>query len=68
MSKSANSNQIIDHIKNLLAIETDSNLAYFLNIRPNAISAWRKRNTIPFKLIIDLAINNNWDLNKILIK
>lgn len=60
-------NPILNRIKGLLGIETDSQLADNIKVKPNVISAWRKRNTIAFELIIYLCEINNWDLNYIIL-
>ncbi len=60
-------NPILNRIKDLLGIEMDSQLADYIKVKPNIISAWRKRNTIAFELIVYLCETNNWDLNYIIL-
>lgn len=44
--------QIINEIKSHLNIKTDSELANELGVSQPTISAWRKRNTLDYELII----------------
>jgi hypothetical protein len=54
--------QIINEIKSHYNIKTDSELASFLGVSQPTISAWRKRNTIDYELIITKCndINPEW--------
>lgn len=42
------SNEILDDLKKIAGIKTDSHLADLLGVRQNYISTWRQRNTIPY--------------------
>jgi len=56
---------IIDRLKKTLKVETDTRLAEILNIKPNTISSWKKRNTLDYSKIIDKCVGLNIDLNLI---
>ncbi len=56
---------IIDRLKKNLKVETDTRLAEILNIKPNTISSWKKRNTLDYSKIIDKCVALNIDLNLI---
>ncbi len=56
---------IIDRLKKTLKVETDTRLAEILNIKPNTISSWKKRNTLDYSKIIDKCVALNIDLNPI---
>lgn len=61
--KSHNAILIIDKLKKHLNINTDLDLSELLNVRPNTISTWKKRNSLDFNLIVALCEKNNIDLN-----
>lgn len=56
---------IINKLKKNLKISTDTKLSEILNIKPNTISSWKKRNTLDYSKIIDKCIELNIDLNVI---
>lgn len=41
------SSQIIDNIKSHLGFKTDAQLADYFGVKPNTISTWRERNSVP---------------------
>lgn len=59
------SKQIILRLKKALNITKDSHLADALNVKPNTISTWKKRDTLDYKTIIILCNSINIDLNEI---
>lgn len=56
---------ILKRLKKHLNINTDSKLSEILNIKPNTISSWKKRNTLDYNKIIDKCLELNIDLNTI---
>ena len=56
---------IINRLKKSLKVDTDTRLSEILNIKPNTISSWKKRNTLDYSKIIDKCIELNIDLNLI---
>ncbi|SEQ03168.1 helix-turn-helix domain-containing protein [Flavobacterium urocaniciphilum] len=60
-----NATNILIRLKNHLNINTDSSLSEFLNIKPNTISSWKKRNTLDYNKIIEKCLELNIDLNAI---
>ncbi len=56
---------IIDRLKQNLKVQTDTRLSEILNIKPNTISSWKKRNTLDYSKIIEKCIELNIDLNQI---
>lgn len=56
---------IIDRLKKSLKVTTDTRLSELLNIKPNTISSWKKRNTLDYSKIIEKCIELNIDLNLI---
>lgn len=60
-----NAKNIINKLKTHLKVDTDTKLSEILNIKPNTISSWKKRNTLDFSKIIDICIKLNIDLNLI---
>ena len=56
---------IIDRAKKGLKIKTDSALASYFGVKPNTISAWKKRNSINYELLFAKCadIHKDWLLN-----
>ena len=64
---SQNAIKIIERLKKSLKITTDIELSEFLNIRPNTISTWKKRNSVDYDSIIAICELYELDLNVILL-
>lgn len=64
-NNSQNANLILKKLKKSLKISTDIQLSEILNVKPNTISTWKKRNTIDYKLIISICELYEIDLNLI---
>ncbi|MCD0476082.1 helix-turn-helix domain containing protein [Flavobacterium sp. EDS] len=64
--KSLNANLILKRLKKALQINTDIDLSKLLNIKPNTISTWKKRDTLDYSAIISICNLHEIDLNKIL--
>jgi transcriptional regulator with XRE-family HTH domain len=62
---SLNANLILKKIKKSLKISTDIQLSEFLNIKPNTISTWKKRNSLDYGSIISICELYEIDLNEI---
>ncbi|MES2862755.1 MAG: helix-turn-helix domain-containing protein [Bacteroidota bacterium] len=56
---------ILNRLKKALKVDTDTRLSEILNIKPNTISSWKKRNTLDYSKIIDKCIELNINLNLI---
>jgi hypothetical protein len=66
VKKSLNANLILKRLKKALHINTDIELSKLLNIKPNTVSTWKKRDTLDFSAIISICNHYEIDLNKIL--
>jgi len=64
-NKSQNAINVIDRLKKALKIKTDIELSEFLNIKPNTISTWKKRDSVDFDSIISICQLYELDLNEI---
>ena len=64
-NKSQNAINVIDRLKKALKIKTDIELSEFLNIKPNTISTWKKRDSVDFDSIISICELYELDLNEI---
>lgn len=64
-NKSHNAINVIDRLKTLLKITTDIELSEFLNIKPNTISTWKKRDSLDYDSIIAICELYELDLNKV---
>lgn len=64
-NKSQNAINVIDRLKKALKIRTDIELSEFLNIKPNTISTWKKRDSVDFDSIISICELYELDLNEI---
>jgi len=58
-----NANKIIEKLKNVFNLSTDIELAGLLKISPTTLSTWKSRNSMDYKLIIDLCEAHDIDLN-----
>lgn len=61
--KAQNAIFILERFKALLDIDSDIHLATYLNVKPNTISSWRKRNSLDYSLIIAKCEEKKLDLN-----
>lgn len=64
-NKSQNAIKVIDRLKTLLKISTDIELSAFLNVKPNTVSTWKKRNSLDYESIISICELYELDLNKV---
>lgn len=64
-NKSQNAILVIDRLKSLLKIRTDIELSEFLNIKPNTISTWKKRDSLDHASIIAICELYELDLNEV---
>lgn len=64
-SSSHNANKIIDNLKERLGLQTDKELALLLNVKPNTLSTWRKRESISYEHVLSLCKKRGLDLNDI---
>lgn len=58
--------RIVDTIETELGIATDTDLAEFLGVSKATISSWRRRNSIPFEVIVYLALKGSIDITYVL--
>lgn len=56
-------NEVLDAIEIELEIGTDSELAVLLGVSKATISTWRKRNSVPFDVVVYLSLTTGLDLN-----
>lgn len=63
--KSLNASLILTKLKKALKINSDKQLSEFLNIKPNTISTWKKRDSVDYKIIISICELYEIDLNEI---
>lgn len=63
-----NANLILGRLKKALKINRDIQLSEFLNVRPNTISTWKKRNTLDYNAIISICELYEIDLNEIFLE
>jgi transcriptional regulator with XRE-family HTH domain len=64
---SQNATEVIARLKSSLHFKKDIQLAEFLNVRPNTISTWKKRNTLDYDMLISICGVYDLDLNEILL-
>ncbi|NMH27392.1 LexA family transcriptional regulator [Flavobacterium silvaticum] len=62
-NNSQNANNVIKRLKSLLKVKTDIELSELLNIKPNTISTWKKRNSLDYETIISICELYELDLN-----
>jgi len=64
-NNSQNANLIIARLKKMLKIATDIELSKILNVKPNTISSWKKRDTLDYNSIISICELYEIDLNEV---
>lgn len=57
---------VLERMKEVAKLESDSELADWLKVSRSAISKWRNRNTVPYSEAVMLALFNNSSLDYIL--
>ncbi|WP_170164540.1 LexA family transcriptional regulator [Sinomicrobium pectinilyticum] len=63
--KSPNATFILDKLKKHLQIKTNIDLANILDVKPNTISTWKKRNSMDYELIVSVCEAYGIDLNEV---
>ncbi|MFD0701701.1 LexA family transcriptional regulator [Myroides pelagicus] len=58
-----NATAVIKKLKKMLGIKTDLELSNILNVKPNTISSWKKRDSLQYDSIIELCEKNKINLN-----
>lgn len=64
-NNSLNANLVLSKLKNLMKISTDIELSELLNVKPNTISTWKKRNSLDYASIISICELYEINLNDI---
>ena len=63
--KSQNAILVLNKLKKILKINSDKQLSEFLNVKPNTISTWKKRNSLDYNIIISICELYEVNLNEI---
>lgn len=63
--KSQNAILVLNKLKKTLKISSDKQLSEFLNVKPNTISTWKKRNSLDYNVIISICELYEINLNEI---
>ncbi|WP_461534363.1 LexA family transcriptional regulator [Sinomicrobium sp.] len=63
--KSLNAILILEKLKKHLQIKTNTELARILNVKPNTISTWKRRNSVDYELIVSICQQQGIDLNTV---
>lgn len=63
--KSHNANDVLNRMKKLLRVKTDLELSKLLDVRPNTLSTWKKRDSLDYSTIIELCKLYKIDLNQV---
>ena len=58
-----NANNIIENLKKVLNVKSNKELAIELGVKPNTISSWKQRNSVDYKLLIELSCKKKFDIN-----
>lgn len=58
--------EVLGRIKEAKNLKTDTELASLLGVKPNTISGWRARKSVPYDLIVSICEKENLDLDWIL--
>ncbi|RXK14235.1 hypothetical protein CP965_01955 [Halarcobacter mediterraneus] len=57
---------ILSRLYELLGVTKDTEFCNRYNVKANTLSTWKKRNTIPYELIVEISQNENFSLDYIL--
>jgi len=60
------SDEILDKIIKLKGLKNDAALARLFKVKPNTVTNWRQRNSIPYDHIVPLCEHEKWSLSWIL--
>lgn len=60
-----NATVVIKKLKKMLGIKTDLELSRILEVKPNTISSWKKRNSLQYDSLIALCKEHKIDLNEL---
>lgn len=60
-----NATVVIKKLKKMLGIKTDLELSRILDVKPNTISSWKKRNSLQYDSLIALCKEHKIDLNEL---
>lgn len=63
--KSQNSILVLNKVKKALKISSDRELSEILNVKPNTISTWKKRNSLDYNVLISICELYEINLNEI---
>ncbi len=63
-----NATAVIKKLKRMLGIKTDLELSNILDVKPNTISSWKKRNSLQYEGLIELCKVRRIDLNELFFK
>lgn len=59
-------NEILDDIIEMKGLKNDAALAKQFGVKPNTVTNWRTRNSIPYDYIVSLCEEEGWSLNWLL--
>lgn len=57
--------EVLDRLKEHLEVRTNTELSNILEVKPNTISTWKKRNTLDYPRILSVCQTYNIDIDKI---
>lgn len=60
------SGSILDKIKKYKGFATDSDLAKYFGVRQSVVSSWRRRNTVPYRELLDFCKKEGLDIQELL--
>lgn len=65
MEKSQNATLVIERLKKVKGLHSDVELAQLLEIKPNTVSTWKKRNSLDYEKIFSVCHDQdlNWIIN-----
>jgi hypothetical protein len=60
-NNSQNATFVLERIKLKMGFKSDSELSEYLGIAPNTISTWKKRDSLDYKLLIEMFSDADWN-------
>lgn len=60
-------NEILDEIRNVLGLNSDTALGGLFGVKQSTVASWRTRNSIPYDEIIAFCVEEGMSLDKLLL-
>mgnify|MGYP003571689253 CR=1 FL=1 len=59
-------NEILNRLYEKMGVSKDSEFCKKMDLKASTVSSWRKRNSIPYDMIVDLSHNANFSIDYVI--